>query len=120
MTLEEIKKRIFPAIYKTRNGRLVEITDFAFQGHFLGEENRRYIWNEQMNFIEAQTRHEKDLTKNDLIEIIKAPTLDPNRFNKIPRCRECKQEVNTIHRLQCKYLKSHYDLVIPNECDPIP
>ena len=79
MTLEEIKKRIFPAIYKTRNGRLVEITDFAFQGHFLGEENRRYIWNEQMNFIEVQKRHEQDLTKNDLIEIIKPPGIDPHR-----------------------------------------
>ena len=78
MTLEEIKKSLYPAIYKTRDGRLVEITDIAFQGHFLDEPDRRYIWDQKMNFIEVQKRHEKDLTKNDLVELIKDPTTDPD------------------------------------------
>jgi hypothetical protein len=78
MTLEEFKAHIFPSIYKTRSGKLVEITGFAFQGHFLDEEDRRYIWDDKMNFIEVQTRHEKDLAKNDLIEMIKGPAIDPD------------------------------------------
>lgn len=76
MTLAEFKEKIFPSVYKTRSGKLVKITGFAFQGHFLDEPDGRYIWDDNMNFIETQKRY-GNLVENDLIENIKGPTIDP-------------------------------------------
>ncbi len=32
-------------------------------------------------------------------------------MNKTPICRCCGKELNTLHSLACRYVKTHYDLV---------
>lgn len=82
MTLKEVKKQLFPAIYKTRGGELVEITGFAFIGHFLNNKGKKqdflYTWDEQMNFLKTAIRYQGDDRDADLMEIVKSPGIDPN------------------------------------------
>lgn len=82
MTLVEFKAALFPAVYRARNGKLIEITGFAFTGVILNEDStkgeRRYVWDEKMNFIESSRINSNDLTQFDGMELIKGPSLDPN------------------------------------------
>jgi len=80
MTLKEIEKRIFPAIYKTRSGELVEITGLALKGQFLNDDGKKqdlyFVWDSEGNFLQPQKRYptnNNDIEKGDLIELVKGP-----------------------------------------------
>jgi len=79
MTLKEVMEKIFPAVYKTRSGELVEITGFAFTGSFLNDngerQERRYVWDSEGNFIISALRH-RDPKDNDLMELVRSPAVD--------------------------------------------
>lgn len=82
MTLEEIKKKLFPSVYKTRSGELVEITGFAFIGKFITDDGKsqsqEYIWDEKMNFVRVNRRYQGDDRGADLVDMIKGPAIDPD------------------------------------------
>ena len=76
MTLQEIKTKLFPSVYKTKNGQLVELSRFAFIGTFLDEKEGgngpEFVWDDQMNFFVPARRYGEKGSEN-LIELIKSP-----------------------------------------------
>jgi hypothetical protein len=82
MTLAEIEAKLFPCVYTARNGQLIEITGFAFEGVLLNADStkgeRRYVWDKKMNFLQPSQLNARDLTAFDGMECVKSPTMDPN------------------------------------------
>lgn len=79
MTLKEVEEALFPCTYKTRNGELVEITGFAFQGHFVNKNSDcQFIWNNNMNFFIPTEMKTRNISLLDLVELVKSPVMDPN------------------------------------------
>lgn len=78
MTLQEINERLFPCIYKTRNGELVEITGFAFIGNFLNDDETKrgdmvFTWDAEGNYFHPSIRYQKSDRNADLMTLVKSP-----------------------------------------------
>ena len=80
MTITEFKKRLFPCVYKTRDGKLVEINELAFKGVFLDMPDRQYVWDEKMNFFIPTSFYMKDYKNVDLVELVKSPIMEKQKI----------------------------------------
>lgn len=79
MNLPTLRERLFPCIYKTRAGGLVEILDFAYVGVILNEDNSErdlhHIWTLDGNLLIPVGLNTTDPAKFDLVEIVKSPQI---------------------------------------------
>lgn len=82
MTLVQAFAKLFPCTYRTRNGKEVILTGFAFKGYFkeMGPD-RSCVWDDKMNLFIPSTIHTIDGKKLDLMELIESP-MDEKRKKK--------------------------------------
>lgn len=79
MNHSTLRERLFPCIYKTRAGGLVEILDFAYIGVILNEDNTKrelhHIWTLDGNLLIPVGLNTPDSSKFDLMELVKSPQI---------------------------------------------
>lgn len=69
MTINEIAKKLFPSVYRTRNNLKVKIISFAYIGEIEGRHGQ-FVWDAEGNFIQPPTLLVPDDNQMDLIELI--------------------------------------------------